>query len=59
MRKLVIMFTEIPEIEIRNIPKNIKNENIEEYIWKTLGYNPDNIEWQIYEKKPKISINIM
>lgn len=59
MRKLVIMFTEVPEIEIRDIPKNIRNEDIERYIWETLDYNPDNLEWQIYDGDKEVAIKIV
>ena len=59
MRKLVIMFTEIPEIEIRNIPEFVENEKVEEYIRNALNYNPDLLEWQIYDQEPKILINVV
>lgn len=45
--KLAIMFCNIPEIEIRNIPNSI--DNIEEYIEDDLGYNTDELSWQCYE----------
>lgn len=45
--KLAIMFCNIPEIEIRNIPDSI--DNVEEYIEEDLGYNPDELTWQCYE----------
>ena len=45
--KLAIMFCNIPEIEIRNIPDSINN--VEENIEEDLGYNPDELSWQCYE----------
>ena len=45
--KLAIMFCNIPEIEIRNIPDSI--DNVEEYIEEDLRYNPDELSWQCYE----------
>ena len=45
--KLAIMFCNIPEIEIRNIPDSI--DNVEEYIEEDLGYNPDELSWQWYK----------
>ena len=53
------MFTEIPEIEIRNIPEFVENEKVEEYIRNALNYNPDLLEWQIYDQEPKILINVV
>lgn len=45
--KLAIMFCNIPEIEIRNIPDSI--DNVEEYIEEDLGYDPDELSWRCYE----------
>lgn len=53
--KLAIMFCNIPEVEIRNIPDSI--DNVEEYIEDELGYDPDGLAWQIYEdKKVKVTM---
>lgn len=51
---LVIMFCNIPEIEIHEIPEGI--DYIEDYIYHTLGYNTDEVSWQCYSKEQGIKI---
>lgn len=52
--KLAIMFCNIPEVEIRNIPNSI--DDVEEYIEDELGYNIDEISWQCYDEPVKVTI---
>lgn len=52
--KLVIMFCNIPEIEIRNIPNSI--DDVEGYIEDELGYNLDELSWQWYDEPIKINV---
>lgn len=53
--KLVIMFCNFPEVEIRSIPNSI--DNVEEYIEDELGYNPDEISWQVYDE-PHVKVTV-
>lgn len=48
--QLVLLHTDFPEIEIITIPDTIANEieDMEEYIDRTLGYNPYCVSWQCY-----------
>lgn len=46
--KLAIMFCNIPEIEIRDIPDSM-DQDIEDYIEEYLGYNTNEISWQCYD----------
>lgn len=54
--KLVVMFCNIPEIDIMNIPNSI--DNVEEYLEEELGYNTDEISWQCYETSD-IKVNVL
>lgn len=51
---LVIMFCNIPEIEIRDIPDDI--EDVEVYIHDVLGYKTSELSWQCYSKEQGIKI---
>ena len=54
--KLVIMFCNTPEIEIHNIPDDV--EDIEDYIYTTLGYNTSELSWRAYHTDDDITIRL-
>lgn len=54
--KLAIMFCNFPEIEIRDIPDSV--DDVAEYIENNLGYNEDELSWQIYEDK-EVKVKIL
>lgn len=53
--KLAIMFCNIPEIDIRNIPDSI--DNVEEYIEEELGIDTNEVAWQCYDES-QVNVNI-
>lgn len=53
--KLAIMFCNIPQIEIYNIP-DCMDGDVEEYIFEHLGLDPDEVSWQCYDNGNEISI---
>lgn len=54
--KLAIMFCNTPEIEIHNIPDDV--ENVEDYIFTTLGYNTCELSWRTYHTDDEITIRL-
>ena len=50
------MFCNTPEIEIHNIPDDV--ENVEEYIFTTLGYNTSELSWRTYHTDDEITIRL-
>lgn len=55
--KLVIMFCNIPQIEVYTIPQSIND--IEEYIEEYLHLDADEISWQLYEGDDDITVKFI
>lgn len=53
--KLAIMFCNIPQIEIYNIPDSVDGD-VEEYILEQLGIDPDEVSWQCYDNDNEINV---
>ena len=54
--KLAIMFCNTPEIEIHTIPDD--TEDVEDYIYTTLGYSVSEISWRVYHTDDEITIRL-
>lgn len=55
--KLAIMFCNIPQIEIYNIPDSI--DDVEKYIEDYLHLDVDEVSWQLYEGDDDITVKLM
>ncbi len=54
--KLVVVHYNTPEIEIHTIPDD--TEDVEDYIYTTLGYSVSEISWRVYHTDDEITIRL-